>query len=404
MMQTDIQIVYPSPITNGRGFTMRGRVYAYGPPCPKCGKQWDIIKDPVTRDILNILCRECYTCPIRFAVDGRAFKNRKGSVGRLFRDEKGELLYSFYAAKQLLEAIRHDWVKEEERFDPAKWSRSGRETYKLSECSREWILHLEKRKPPVSRTHIEHMQRFFDKHINPFMGDLDIREITPDDIEKFQADLSEKGYKQNTLRTVLGALRTLLKRYCDRKMILNRVPPFPEKWSATPHIERYIVKDESIQRQMWERMPGDTHLLMETLCALGCRPSEVCGLRKKDLMPDGTILIQRSINVYGQETSVKTGKSRSHRIPESLHNRLSQLPVLPGGYLFTRDGRPNNPRRLSGEFRAANRECPQITLYTFSRHSFASRVAREAKEEGIKEAARRIGNTAQIAKLHYVQE
>jgi hypothetical protein len=55
-------------------------------------------------------------------------------------------------------------------------------------------------------------------------------------------------------------------------------------------------------------------------------------------------------------------------------------------------------------FRTANRDTPQVTLYTCVRHSLASRVAREAREAGIAAAAKRIGNTATVARIHYVQE
>ena len=151
------------------------------------------------------------------------------------------------------------------------------------------------------------------------------------------------------------------------------------------------------------RMPADTHLLMETYCALGCRPGEACGLKRRDLRDDGRVTIQRSIDVWGNEKATKTGKERTAGIPAELFARLRALPLLPDAYLFTRGGAPFNPNRLSHWFRVVTPDHPQLTLYTFSRHSLATRVKREAEKAGIQEAAKRIGNTPAIAREHYIQ-
>lgn len=390
---------------------MKGSVYPYGPPCPKCGGEWSSIRDSVTGDVTNILCMTCFTMPVRFAIDGRAFKNRKGCVGRLFRDERGELFYHFQGAKRVLETVRHAWDKDgPERFDPTKHSRPGRESLKLSECSREWILHLEEKgrqhKRGGSRAYVKRVELQFRLHILPALGDIDVRELTADDIEKFSLSIG-KAMEQSSVKSCMQVLMSVLKRYCFRKQVMDKVPPFPEGWSATPHKKRRVI-NAADQRVLIDRMPEEVRLLLEVQAAIGCRPGEACALKRKDVLDDGRLMIQGSIcAISGEWKETKTGAARlTDPLPDELAARLRALPVLPEAFLFTKgDGKPFNPNRLSDRFKdVRGAEYSDVTLNTFARHSLASMVAREARQDGIKEAARRMGNTVQIAERSYVHD
>lgn len=406
--------------------TTRGSVYPYGPPCPRCGGDWESIKDPVTGDTSNILCKECFTMPVRFAIDGRAFKNRRGNVGRLFRDERGELFYHFQGAKRVLESIRHTWDQEgQERFNPTKYSKLGRESCRLSECAREWILYLAEKgrqgKHGGSTGYRSGAERAFRLHINPFklddgrtLGDIDIREICADDIEKLSLSMS-KDMAEVSVEAALTKLMTLFKRYRDRKNVLVTIPPFPEGWSEVPDTPRRVINGAD-QRVLICRMAkyhedrADRRtiiLLLKTQAALGCRPSEACAFKRKDLLDDGRMMIQGAIEACsGDWKETKTGRRRiSDPLPEKLAQELRGLPVLPRGFLFAIDGKPINPNRLSWWFGQVRGEAyTDVTLNTFARHSMASTVARSYREEGIREAARVLGNTVSIAKRAYVME
>jgi integrase len=210
---------------------------------------------------------------------------------------------------------------------------------------------------------------------------------------------------------------TLLKRYRDRKNVLTFIPPFPEGWNESPDIPRRVINRADqrvliarlIRRFYKRRTRRIALLLLKTHVALGCRPSEACALKRKDLLDDDRVMIQGSIDAIDGAWKEMT-KNRRRRIsdplPPELTAALRALPVLPKGFLFTKeDGEPFNPNRLSGQFgEVRGREYSDVTLNTFSRHTLATMVAREARENGIKEAARKLGNTVPIARKNYVQE
>jgi integrase len=397
----------------GEGITMKGNVYAYGPPCPRCGGDWQSIKDPVTGDVINILCPKCFTMPVRFAIDGRAFKNRRGTVGRIFRDERGELFYHFQGAKRVLESIRHAWDTEgKERFDPTKHSKDGRETYKLAECAREWQLNLKERGKKDAT--IAHAELNFRLHILPILGsDVDVREITEDDIERLQRELKKKdGIGDNAVKGCLQNLRTLLKRYHERKHVLTTLPAFPEGWSASIYVERHEVTVPEQRRLMArlvmsypKRVRKPMLLLQQVYTALGCRPGEAHGLRREDILEDGRVKIQGAIDpktgLYGPRKT-KDSRTTPDPLPEGLLAELRALPVIGRGYLFVgEDGKPWNQNRVTDRFKDIC-DVENVTYYTYSKHSLASRIA-SGEAEGRKDrAAKVVGVTKRILESHYL--
>jgi integrase len=392
--------------------TMRGSVFAGGKPCPLCGDggKWDVIRDRAG-DVVNIICKTHFTVPERYGVDGRGFKNRKGDVGRLTRDEKGELLYSFHAAKRLLESIRHDWDKlGSVRFDPTRWSRSGRESYKLSECAREWQLNMRDR--GVKDSTIAHAEMHFRLHIIPILTDLDIREITEDDIERLQRELLRKeGLSGNTPKSILQSLSTMLRRYHERKHVLDRMPSFPEKWSALVYSERHEVTVPEQRRLMarlvmaYPKAERRSMLRLQKIyAALGCRPGEAHALKRRDILEDGKVMLQGAIDPrtgkWGQRKT-KDIRVTAAPLPEKILAEIRSLPIFPNSFLCTdAAGEPFNQNRTSIRFTEIC-DIPTVTYYTYSKHSLGTRTAREAAEDGRNAAARRIGVTRKVLDGHY---
>jgi hypothetical protein len=100
--------------------------------------QFTPFKHPVTGDVYDLMCGKHRTAPRKFYIDARSFKNRKGAVGYLFRDERGILFDSFLAARRMLEAVRHDYDKDRLKFDSTKWSTIGRKNHNLSDVWEAW--------------------------------------------------------------------------------------------------------------------------------------------------------------------------------------------------------------------------------------------------------------------------
>ena len=400
--------VYAPLIPIGGLLTMRGKIRTPD-VCPVCQGKFTLTFHPATEEKL-LMCESHLTVPQRFFIDGRDFRNRKGNIGRISKDERGERLSSYRAAFRLLEAIRADWDKDPVRFDPTRWSLSGRGMLKLKECAREWQLRLEQ-DPEKSTSRANTVEWAFREHLltipigDRTFGEIDIREIVPDDIEAAQFHLHRKGLSRSSIRTVLSVLRTLLIRYRDRKRVLDWVPAFPEGWSSMPSADRWWV-DGKVQQAIIARMPERSRLLMGVLCETGMRPGEGEALRKRDILPGRRIHIQRSIDVWRKEGPPKAGKARYCDINEELYQKLIVLPVIGDGYLFTtKGGMPWTTTILSREFRRAADAAgfPQVTLYTCIRHSLASKIKMEAEKKAIAEASTRLGNTARMAKDHYIQ-
>lgn len=378
---------------------MRGKIFTYGCVCPVCQGDFKPILHPILNDVLDFQCPEHKTRPDKYGVDGRAFKNRKGTVGRIYRNDRRELLRSPYEALRILESIRADWDKDPQRFEPSKWSTQGKATLKLSECWKENQTRMDQDRGYS----YEHRKGFHSSgtYVLPILGGIDIRELVPDDIEKVKLHMEQKGLTRETIKTYLRHFRTLLIRYRDRKGILDRVPMFPERWSQRVDREQYWV-DSAYQKEVIGKMDVRTRLLMELLVETGMRPGEGCALKKHNILPDRTLDIRRSINSKRVEGPTKTKRGRVVPISESLYQKLIALPVVGDSYLFTMpDGGPWNAGNLYYKFRAVCKD-RRIKLYAFIRHSAASREAMEVKRKAIAAGAAKIGDTVEVAEQHYI--
>lgn len=404
-------IVYNlSPNNLGGGtFTVKGDIYTWQ-RC-KCGGEWEHIINSVTKRTINIVCRGCHGAPELWGVDARSFKNRKGSVGRVTRDKNDEPIYSPHHAARILESISADWdALGRERFDPTKHSRQGRASYKLAECGKEWRTNLSERGKKDAT--IAHVELNFRLHILPILGDIDIRELVEDDIERLQRELRKKEtIGENSVKGCLQNLRTLLKRYCERKHVITRLPAFPEGWSASVFVERHEVTVPE-QRHLMARLvmsyPKPVRktmlLLQKVYTTLGCRPGEAHGLRREDILEDGRVKIQGAIDpktgLFGARKT-KDARTTPEPLPADLLAELRALPVIGRGHLFlNEDGKPFNQNRTSDRFKDIC-DVSGVTYYTYSKHSLASRLARGNAEERKDRAAKVVGVTKRILDGHY---
>jgi integrase len=393
---------------NSGGITMRGDLFAWG-SC-RCGGAWNIIRDQFKK-VSNIVCERCGLPPEKWGVDARAFKNRKGNVGRITKDRSLEFIYSIHQAKRILESIRADWdAVGPERFDPSNHSSQGRESYKLSECVKDWLSNQEDR--GIKDSTVKHGELNFRLHILPILGDLDIREIVEDDIERLQRELRKKdNCGDNSVKGCLQSLSTLLRRYCHRKHVIPHVPAFPENWSAGVFVERHEVTVAE-QRRLTARLvmsyPKTVRksmlYLQKTYTTLGCRPGEAHALKRKNILEDGKVMLQGAIDpITGEYGKRKTKDIRTVPVslPDRLLSDLRSLPVLPEGFLFTKaDGKPWNQNRVSDRFSDIC-DIPGVTYYTYAKHAMATRTVRDAVEEGKARAEKMVGVTRKVLDGHY---
>jgi integrase len=137
------------------------------------------------------------------------------------------------------------------------------------------------------------------------------------------------------------------------------------------------------------------------------RTGEAVALKRIDVLPERKIYVQRALDFWRNDGPPKNGEARYVDISEELYRRLVTLPCLPESYLFkTAKGLPYTTNTLSHLFREAADKLGlrQVTIYTAVRHSTATLVKKAAEEKAIAEAAAKLGNTAQVARIHYIQQ
>lgn len=376
--------------------------------CPKCAGEFQSVNHPITRDQIDLICPTCRIRPNRYYVDGRSIKDRRGAVGKLYRDRHNNPFDSFLAAKRTLDAIRQEI--DEHRFDSTKWSADRRKEMVLSKVADPWLDHLERN---LSKNYALQQRRFLFNHIIPAMGDVDVRDIRGLDVETLQTKLvekkvsvdSEKTLSKNTVRNILTTLRTLLRWLRDKDVIL-KAPSFPSL-SPVPRENVGWIEPET-QRAILTHIRPDVHLLVETMMASGIRPGEAVALKVRDLQ-DGGLKIERSLTQRREVKGTKTGAVSWQIISEELFARLKEHSrgKLPEAWLFVNAaGRPYHTTQVSWLWRqAAVKAKVEVCLYVASRHSRVSQLRQELERKVSEELRKQLAHsTSRTTLKHYARD
>ena len=374
--------------------------------CAVChGKYLDVLH-PITGDQIDIMCTACKTRPRFFYVDGRGIRDRRGAVGRLFKDRNGKKFDSFLAAHRVLEAIRREI--DEHKFDSTRWAETWKQEHRLSVEADRWITALYQDR---SRTYAKHSDRFLKNYILKILGDVDVRDIRGTDVEVLYRKLREmpnpkypgRPLEPKTIKSIMTTLQVLMGRL-ERLEVIHKAPPFPI--IHVPRKERgWITRGN--QERILAHIPERFRLVFEVMVETGIRPGEATALKVRDLV-DGGIYIERALNETRTVKETKTGVAFHKRVSDSLWPRLraATRDKLPEAWLFTTpEGRPYFARYLSRIWkRAADAAGMPIPLYVATRHSRVTqrRVELERKM-GVDLAAELGHSTPRTTIGHYVQ-
>lgn len=368
--------------------------------CPKCAGEFQSINHPITRDQIDLICPTCRIRPNRYYVDGRSIKDRRGAVGKLYRDRHNNPFDSFLAAKRTLDAIRQEI--DEHRFDSTRWTPDRRKEMVLSKISDPWLDHLDRN---LSRGYATQQRHFIFSHIIPALGDVDVRDIRGLDIELLQGKLIEKKFSRNTVRNILTTLRTLL-RWLQAKDVILKTPSFPPLSPVPREVVGWI--EPETQLVILEQIRPDVRLLVETMMASGARPGEAVALKVRDLR-DGELRIERALNQQREVKKTKTAAVSSHVIAGDLYRRLVEHArgKLPEAWLFVNAaGRPYPATQVSWLWRqAAIKAKVDVCLYVASRHSRVSQLRQELERRVSEELRKELAHTtSKVTLKHYVRD
>ena len=257
---------------------------------------------------------------------------------------------------------------------------------------------------PSTRIRYGHI---YDKHILPELGQLALREITPEVIARWQAARLAGGGGPVAVREALKLLGSILQRAVEAQHIESnpvrsvRRAPLPHKPEVRP------LAPITIERMRVASSPRNATLL-SVLAYAGLRPGEAIALRWGDVR-DKTLLIERAISL-GVEKDTKTAAHRTVRLLAPLAADLREWRL--------RSGRPPEaalifPSRKStpwsdAAYRSWRRRAFRRALKAAGverarpydlRHSFASLLLHEGAS--VIKVARQLGHDARLTLSTY---
>lgn len=240
--------------------------------------------------------------------------------------------------------------------------------------------------------------QFLNKHIYPFMGDMQLQDITTDTINdyiyfKSHCKKKDNPLSLNSIRKHYDLLKQLFDRAVDsgriKKNPVNNVAP-PKKTAA--EISVYTAE----QLQMLFSIISGTRMepIVKLAGYLGLRREEICGLKWESVNFEKNVIYINNARTFAGTTVEKGTKSkRSTRVlamPQDLAKTLKEIKAEHDDYkaklqadhgfeyvISMENGMPMRPNYVSDCFKKTidDAHLPHITLHGI-RHSFAS-VANE---------------------------
>jgi integrase len=171
----------------------------------------------------------------------------------------------------------------------------------------------------------------WDRHVLPRLGGTALRELTPEVVASFRADLTAAGVGDPTVRKTLAFLQGVLQRAVEWR----RIDSNPVKAVRKPPQRKGRVVDlpsATAVEQMRSRLRAQNRMRDATLiCVLayaGLRPGEALGLEWRHVR-ERTILIEQAL-ALGEVKVTKTGQTRTVRLVAPLAADLAEWRLASG--------------------------------------------------------------------------
>lgn len=233
-----------------------------------------------------------------------------------------------FARKADAEAFEAE-VKRQSRLAELGLPDPGAGRITLAEFAREWwAYHAE---PNLATATRRHYAELFDRHVLQQLGGLELRELTPDVIEDFAADLKRSGVGDPTVRKTLALVQSVLARAVARGRIpRNPVAAIrkPPQRRARPVSPPSLAAVEQLRAELRDAGRLRDATLVCVLAYAGLRPGEALGLRWREI-GERTLTISGSV-VLGEEKTTKTGGHRSVRLLTPLAADLAEWRLASG--------------------------------------------------------------------------
>jgi integrase len=241
-----------------------------------------------------------------------------------------------------------------------------------------------------------------DRLLIPRLGELQLRRITPEAVQRLQVDLRSEGVGEEMVRKALVLLQSVMERAVEWGHVhANPVKPVRKPRQARKRAVRALPPEvvEAIRARLRLR----DAVLVSVMAYSGLRPSEALALRWGDVR-QSVLLVERAL-ALGEVQPTKTRRVRSVRLLRPLRDDLLEWRMASGRpddeqWVFPmRDGRAwtdtatrNWRRRIfNPAAKAAGVSAPRP--YDL-RHSFVSLMLAEGIS--VVEIAEEVGNSPSV--------
>jgi integrase/recombinase XerD len=264
-------------------------------------------------------------------------------------------------AQRVLEKIRAD--VDAGIFDPSSW---GKDRALLFENA--WNTYQLQSK--VGKAREEQREMIFGKYLLPYFKHKSIRDILTINIQTWDAEISQQNHSEGYFRLIRVTFKAFLHFFRDS---LIKMPRFPVSRISPKEIQ-WLEKDQ--QMMVHEFIPDLYKSIFKFMMITGCRPSEVCNLRKQDIDWNKKIFTFRS---------TKTRSITSLPITSEIEETFKSPKVIENlEFVFcTKRGQRYRRQILYQIWNSANQKAngkygiPVVSNYAGNRHSFACQKANE---------------------------
>ena len=212
---------------------------------------------------------------------------------------------------------------------------------------------------PLTTSTINIHKNNFNRNIKDYFAKYHLDEITPELIEAWLLDLSEKELKGSTINLQLRTLRMVIGEAYRLKLI-QKNPCKEVKEVRQEDTKRIILSVEEARKlfplnwsSIWEtRIIYIAHRLG---ACTGIRISELMGLKKEHIF-DNYICIKGQYTAFGYVAHTKTKQNRNIPFTSLMRDELEELIRLNGdGYVFSEDGgeKPVGREKIHRQFEKA---------------------------------------------------
>lgn len=247
-------------------------------------------------------------------------------------------------------------------------------------------------RPNRAETTVYAYQKIIDNHIDPALGEVPLRKLTPKMIQQYYTETQRtNGLSSNTMRRHHDLLSSALRSAVRQDVI----PASPMERVEPPRVrttESYFYNNQEL-KLLYQKIEGNIlELAVKLAGSLGMRREEICGLKWENVdLQRHLVLIREARTAYGATIVQKETKNRSSvrtlYLPDEVYLLLEQeqarqqqerclhgLEYNPSEHvILDAKGVPYSPNALSLAFTrfVKKNDLPRLTFHGL-RHTFAT--------------------------------